>query len=141
MYSWGWRIAFGVGALAAVVVMYLRRGMDESASYQREKAGDSAGRGSVRALMRHPKEVALVVGLTLGGTVAFYTYTTYMQKFMEKTAGIPRSFSMRRPAAQASSSATATTVWWSSLPVRSRLPRKSAIGRNPAAATVPVHAA
>jgi MFS transporter, MHS family, alpha-ketoglutarate permease len=93
MYSWGWRIAFGVGALGAVLVMYLRRGMDESESYQRE-TGDQATpgeRGTIRALAKHPKEVALVVGLTLGGTVAFYTYTTYMQKFMENTSHIPKT--------------------------------------------------
>jgi MHS family alpha-ketoglutarate permease-like MFS transporter len=92
MYSWGWRIAFAVGAVAAVAVMYLRRGMDESQSYQQESgAGGHEGRGTIRALLRYPREVALVVGLTLGGTVAFYTYTTYMQKFMENTSGIPKT--------------------------------------------------
>ncbi|WP_158885644.1 MFS transporter [Amycolatopsis anabasis] len=94
MYSWGWRIAFAVGALGAVLVMYLRRGMDESASYRAETGGEAktpGERGTIRALLRHPKEIALVVGLTLGGTVAFYTYTTYMQKFMENTAHIPKT--------------------------------------------------
>jgi MHS family alpha-ketoglutarate permease-like MFS transporter len=95
MNSWGWRIAFAVGAVAAIGVMYLRRGMDESESYERERAGSGDGRlagerGTVRALLKYPKEIALVVGLTLGGTVAFYTYATYAQKFLETTAGIPR---------------------------------------------------
>jgi MHS family alpha-ketoglutarate permease-like MFS transporter len=95
MGDWGWRIAFVVGAIAAVVVMALRRGMDESESYQRVSAetgsGKEAGeRGTLRALVKYPKEIALVVGLTLGGTVAFYTYATYTQKFLENTAGIPR---------------------------------------------------
>ncbi|MFD0920318.1 MFS transporter [Saccharopolyspora rosea] len=89
MHDWGWRIAFAVGALAAVVVLFLRRGMDESESYREQRGGHD--RGTLRALLRHPKEVLLVVGLTLGGTVAFYTYTTYMQKFMENTAGIPKT--------------------------------------------------
>ncbi|MFD9896209.1 MFS transporter [Amycolatopsis sp. NPDC059027] len=94
--AWGWRIAFVVGAVAAVVVMYLRRGMDESASFEAESAksggsGRQAGeRGTLRALIKYPKEIALVVGLTLGGTVSFYTFATYSQKFMENTAGIPR---------------------------------------------------
>ena len=30
-----------------------------------------------------------VVGLTLGGTIAFYTYTTYLQKFMINSVGLP----------------------------------------------------
>ncbi|MEV5719017.1 MFS transporter [Amycolatopsis mediterranei] len=88
--AWGWRIAFGVGTLAALTVMWLRRGMDESESYQRE-AGETTGeRGTLRALAKYPKEIALVVGLTLGGTVGFYTFATYSQKFLENTAHIPR---------------------------------------------------
>jgi MHS family alpha-ketoglutarate permease-like MFS transporter len=95
MNSWGWRIAFVVGAIAAVGVMYLRRGMDESESYEQEKADSGNGRlsgdrGTLRALIQYPREIALVVGLTMGGTVAFYTYATYSQKFMENTAGIPK---------------------------------------------------
>ena len=90
--SWGWRIAFGVGTVAALSVMWLRRGMDESASFTKEREGqESAGeRGTLRALAKYPKEIALVVGLTLGGTVAFYTFATYSQKFLENTAHIPR---------------------------------------------------
>ena len=89
--SWGWRIAFGVGTVAALSVMWLRRGMDESASYTRE-AGEGKGseRGTLRTLAKYPKEILLVVGLTLGGTVGFYTFATYSQKFLENTAHIPR---------------------------------------------------
>ncbi|MNR08033.1 Alpha-ketoglutarate permease [compost metagenome] len=36
-------------------------------------------------MLKHPKAVVTVVGLTLGGTLAFYTYTTYMQKFLVNT--------------------------------------------------------
>ena len=89
--SWGWRIAFGVGTIAALSVMWLRRGMDESASFTKESEGETTGeRGTLRALAKYPKEIALVVGLTLGGTVAFYTFATYSQKFLENTAHIPR---------------------------------------------------
>ncbi|MCR6482174.1 MFS transporter [Amycolatopsis sp. OK19-0408] len=88
--SWGWRIAFGVGTVAALSVMWLRRGMDESESYTREAETTAGERGTLRALAKYPKEIALVVGLTLGGTVAFYTFATYSQKFLENTAHIPR---------------------------------------------------
>jgi MHS family alpha-ketoglutarate permease-like MFS transporter len=37
--------------------------------------------------------VAIVVGLTLGGTVAFYTYTVYMQKFLVNSAGFSKDTS------------------------------------------------
>ncbi|MVU82490.1 MFS transporter [Nocardia sp. ET3-3] len=90
MSAWGWRIPFLIGAAAALIVMGLRRGMDESQSF-RSESGTDYGRGSLRVLLRYPRECLLVVGLTLGGTVAFYTYTTYMQKFMVNTSGISKS--------------------------------------------------
>ncbi|MFD5827679.1 MFS transporter [Lentzea sp. NPDC060358] len=86
MSEWGWRIAFVIGATGAIVVMWLRRGMDESANFEKQAAGRE--KGTFKALLKHPKECLLVVGLTLGGTVAFYTYTTYLQKFMVNTSGI-----------------------------------------------------
>ncbi|MET8998378.1 MFS transporter [Amycolatopsis sp. Hca4] len=88
--SWGWRIAFGVGTVAALTVMWLRRGMDESESYRQNAEEGKGDRGTLRALAKYPKEIALVVGLTLGGTVGFYTFATYSQKFLENTAHIPR---------------------------------------------------
>ncbi|WAL63343.1 MFS transporter [Amycolatopsis cynarae] len=89
--SWGWRIAFAIGALGALVVLYLRRGMDESASFEAAKAAETrAANGTLRELMRHPREIALVIGLTMGGTLFFYTYTTYLQKFMVNTSGISK---------------------------------------------------
>ncbi|HZX57427.1 MAG TPA: MFS transporter, partial [Mucilaginibacter sp.] len=44
-------------------------------------------KGTIKALLQHPKAVLTVIGLTIGGTVAFYTFTTYMQKFLVNTAG------------------------------------------------------
>ncbi|WP_280299579.1 MFS transporter [Nocardia neocaledoniensis] len=97
MYSWGWRIPFLIGAGGAIVVMLLRRGMDESDSFkavagsaESTAEATSSARGSLRVLLRYPRECLLVVGLTMGGTVAFYTYTTYMQKFMINTSGISK---------------------------------------------------
>ncbi|MEV0061989.1 MFS transporter [Nocardia sp. NPDC050718] len=93
MHSWGWRIPFLIGAGGAIVVMLLRRGMDESDSFKAvagSAAAASGSRGSLRVLLQYPRECLLVVGLTMGGTVAFYTYTTYMQKFMINTSGISK---------------------------------------------------
>ncbi|MET9628784.1 MFS transporter [Lentzea sp. NPDC006480] len=87
MSSWGWRIAFVIGATGAIIVMWLRRGMDESANFEKQQK-ESSEKGTFKALLKHPKECLLVVGLTLGGTVAFYTYTTYLQKFMVNTSKI-----------------------------------------------------
>lgn len=83
--SWGWRIPFFIGAAAALVVFWIRRNLDEPAAFKREHDRPTA-KGSLRLLFSYPRQVAMVVGLTLGGTVAFYTYTTYTQKFLVNTA-------------------------------------------------------
>ncbi len=88
--AWGWRIPFAIGAGLAVVVYFMRRDMHETDAFleARELAANP-----LKELMRHPREVAIVVGLTLGGTVAFYTYTTYMQKFLVNSAGLSKDTS------------------------------------------------
>ncbi len=88
--AWGWRIPFVVGAGLALVALYVRRHIAETDSFEKvsgEKAGH-AGRGKAWTLVtQHPWQALQVVGLTAGGTLAFYTYTTYMQKFLVNTAG------------------------------------------------------
>ncbi|HCN62962.1 MAG TPA: alpha-ketoglutarate permease [Pseudomonas sp.] len=86
LYSWGWRIPFVIGALCAVVALWLRRGMQETESFKKVKVEKKES--AMRTLMRHPKELLTVVGLTMGGTLAFYTYTTYMQKYLVNTVGM-----------------------------------------------------
>jgi MFS transporter, MHS family, alpha-ketoglutarate permease len=87
--AWGWRIPFAIGALCAVSALYLRRNMEETEAF--EKSGASTRRqASLRTLLQHPRAVLTVVGLTLGGTVAFYTYTTYMLKFLVNSVGMSR---------------------------------------------------
>jgi len=80
--AWGWRIPFAIGALLAVVALLMRRNLPETEHFV---AAKKIGRreSSIKALLRYPREVMTVVGLTMGGTTAFYTYTTYMQKFLK----------------------------------------------------------
>lgn len=86
--DWGWRIPFAVGGLLALAALWLRRGLHETESFAKQAAPE---RSPLRMLLReHPRQVATVVGMTLGGTLAFYTCTTYMQKFMVNTAGFSK---------------------------------------------------
>jgi MHS family alpha-ketoglutarate permease-like MFS transporter len=85
--AWGWRIPFLIGALLAVIALVMRRNLHETEAFEAAKSVVRRT-GSLRALMAHPREVALVVGLTAGGTAAFYTYTTYMQKFLKLSVGL-----------------------------------------------------
>lgn len=86
--AWGWRIPFAIGALCAVVALWLRRNMAETECFAQQDA--TPKKGSLRVLLEYPREVLTVVGLTMGGTLAFYTYTTYMQKFLVNSAGMSR---------------------------------------------------
>lgn len=90
--DWGWRIPFAIGAVAALVALWLRRNMVETESFSRVEATTAPSQldrqGSLRALMQHPRAVLSVIGLTMGGTLAFYTYTTYVHKFLVNSAGM-----------------------------------------------------
>jgi MFS transporter, MHS family, alpha-ketoglutarate permease len=85
--TWGWRVPFAIGAALAVVALWLRRGLDETPSFRAAAGAPVAAKASIRELMRYPRQILTVVGLTLGGTVAFYTFTTYAQKFLVNSAG------------------------------------------------------
>lgn len=85
LYDWGWRIPFVIGALCAVVGALLRRAMEESEAFV--SVAGQPRRNLLGELLKHPREVFTVFGLTMGGTLSFYTYTTYAQKFLVNTAG------------------------------------------------------
>ena len=89
----GWRIAFAVGAVLAVVVFIIRRGLTETDNFQKVVAAGDRPKSSGANLFRdHPREALLVMALTAGGTLAFYAYTTYMQKYLANTVGFRPRF-------------------------------------------------
>ena len=132
--AWGWRIPFAIGGLLAIVVFWIRQGLEESTSFTSVEPADRArldpvhmrwvGGLLVAALavcavlfatknphalslsvailvvwqlslaaplfVQHPREVAMVAGLTAAGSLAFYAYTTYMPKFLVNTAGFTK---------------------------------------------------
>jgi MHS family alpha-ketoglutarate permease-like MFS transporter len=88
LVAWGWRIPFAIGGALAIVVYHLRRGLTETRSFE-ESRGQVGPRSSVTALLRlYPGQSMLVIAFTAGGSLAFYAYTTYMQKFLVNTAGL-----------------------------------------------------
>ncbi|QEL22785.1 MFS transporter [Bosea sp. F3-2] len=87
LVAWGWRIPFVIGALLAVTAMFMRRHMQETEAFEAAKS-TMKRESSLKGLLRYPREVAIVVGLTAGGTAAFYTFTTYMQTFVKQTVGL-----------------------------------------------------
>ena len=133
--AWAWRVPFVIGALLAVVVFWIRRGLEESVSFKRPAQSETLSRGQIISagaflsltiisgiiglmggplakagqylgaaflvlffvslivplIRRHPRESLLIMGLTAGGSLTFYVYTTYMQKFLVNTAGFSKA--------------------------------------------------
>jgi MFS transporter, MHS family, alpha-ketoglutarate permease len=87
MRAWGWRIPFFIGAMLAIIALLMRRTLHETDDFIEAKSRTKR-ESSLKALVRYPREVLIVVGLTAGGTTCFYTYTTYMQKFLKLSVGL-----------------------------------------------------
>jgi MFS transporter, MHS family, alpha-ketoglutarate permease len=85
--AWGWRIPFIIGAVIAFYGYFMRRDMPESGLF---RAAETVARAknSWAALGRNWRQMVMVIGITIGGTSAFYTYTTYMQKFLKLSVGL-----------------------------------------------------
>ncbi|GJD36978.1 MFS family transporter [Methylobacterium aerolatum] len=84
--AFGWRIPFFIGAGLAVVALYLRRSLAET-----KEGGDKENAGTFGALFKHWRAFCVVLAYTAGGSLSFYTFTTYMQKYLVNTAGMPKT--------------------------------------------------
>lgn len=89
MEQWGWRIPFFVGALIAITVYLLRRKIEETADFAAARASGRRS-GGIELIRAHPGAALLVLALTAGGTLSFYAYTTYMQKYLVNSADFTR---------------------------------------------------
>ena len=88
--AWGWRIPFAIGAALALVALFLRRGIAETEAFVQTR--NRAPRENLLAVLwRWRRQVLLSIGISLGGTVAFYTFTVYLQKYMVNTSGFDRN--------------------------------------------------
>jgi MHS family alpha-ketoglutarate permease-like MFS transporter len=86
LVAWGWRIPFVVGAASALVSLYLRRSLHETTTASARNSQDA---GSVASLLKnHGRAFVTVLGFTAGGSLIFYTFTTYMQKYLVNTVGM-----------------------------------------------------
>lgn len=85
LHAWGWRIPFAMGAVLAVVALWLRRQLDETSQKETRTLKEA---GSLKGLWRNRKAFVMVLGFTAAGSLSFYTFTTYMQKYLVNTAGM-----------------------------------------------------
>jgi MFS transporter, MHS family, alpha-ketoglutarate permease len=85
--AWGWRIPFAIGAATALVSLYLRRSLTETTT---EEERNSEGAGHLSTLLKHKRAFITVLGFTAGGSLIFYAFTTYMQKYLVNTVGMSK---------------------------------------------------
>jgi MFS transporter, MHS family, alpha-ketoglutarate permease len=89
MHVWGWRIPFAIGAMLSIVAFYIRNNLHETSAFSAVQRNPGV-RSPTIELFNYPRAILTVVGLTMGGTLAFYTYTTYMQKFLVNSLGFAK---------------------------------------------------
>lgn len=94
LHAWGWRVPFFIGALLAIVVFWIRRGLVETesskqAQQQAKNGGETSG--ALALFTKYPKQAFTVIMLTAGGTLAFNTFTTYLQKYLVNTSGFEKT--------------------------------------------------
>jgi MHS family alpha-ketoglutarate permease-like MFS transporter len=85
LHAWGWRIPFAMGAVLAIVALWLRRQLDETSQKEVRTLKEA---GTFKGLWRNRKAFLMVLGFTAGGSLSFYTFTTYMQKYLVNTTGM-----------------------------------------------------
>ncbi len=85
LQSWGWRVLFLLGAASAFIVLWLRNSLKETTTEAVRHRQDA---GTLRGLLQHKRACFLVFCLTASGSLTFYTFTTYMQKYLVNTAGM-----------------------------------------------------
>jgi MFS transporter, MHS family, alpha-ketoglutarate permease len=89
LQAWGWRVAFGIGAALALAVYVLRMRLEETESFSAQSA-DRPKSSMLKLWADHPREFLIVAAISAGGSMAFYAYTTYLQKYLVNTSGFSR---------------------------------------------------
>ncbi|MGW1894873.1 MFS transporter [Streptomyces sp. NPDC002004] len=88
METWGWRVPFLVGAALSLVGFWIRRGATETRGEERRQGPRP---GLLDALRHHPRASLLIGGITAGGTLAYYTWTSYLPTYAQLNAGVTKS--------------------------------------------------
>ncbi|WIY01068.1 MFS transporter [Amycolatopsis mongoliensis] len=85
--SWGWRLAFVVASLFGLIGLWLRRSVEETASF-RHVRGDRRN-VLVTMLRQHPKAALRVFGLNIAGVVLYNMWLTYLPTYATVSTHIP----------------------------------------------------
>ncbi len=87
--AWGWRIPFVIGAILSVGALFVMLKLEETESFENMKK-KAKPVSTWKMMAEHPKELFIVLGLTMGGSLGFYTFSTYIQQFLANTSGFSK---------------------------------------------------
>lgn len=85
--AWGWRIPFWLGAVAALIALYLRRHMKESDHFEELHEGGAESYDDLSSerpgTPKRPNwvNILLIIGMVSGVTSAHYTWTSYVSTY------------------------------------------------------------
>lgn len=96
MDSYGWRIPFIVGAVLSLVGLWIRKGADETSAVAGEIQRGEAQRPKLFEFLKHyPRSAATIVGITIAGTVAYYTWTSFLPTYAQITVDFDKAESLQ----------------------------------------------
>lgn len=86
--SWGWRFAFGLGGILGLYALWLRRQIQETAKVETDAAPAAGPRKPLSERLRpHLSGVAIVMGLSAGGSIMFYTWLIFAPTYAQVARG------------------------------------------------------
>lgn len=139
--EWAWRLPFLIGAVLALLVYRLRRRLAETPTFEAMTTRERAA-SSIRALWRDNRRAfLLIVAMTAGGSLAFYAFTTYLQKFLVNSAGWSKEGASQLSAASLFVFMLAQPAWGALSDRIGRKPVLLVFGIGGALVTVPVFTA
>ena len=87
--SWGWRIAFGIGAVLGLLGLWLRMAVPDTEAFTRVKdAGRVARRPLTEVLRDHPRAALRVVGLVAAGTALVQFWFVSLPSVLNLKTGV-----------------------------------------------------
>lgn len=82
MHSWGWRIPFAIGALYGLFIILLRRGMEESGTYEKAKKQALAeDRGYWRNIWEYRKIILILFAIWPAAATGAYTLSVSFSQY------------------------------------------------------------
>ena len=87
--AWGWRVAFGVGALLGFLGLWLRLVVPDTASFNRvREEGRIAARPLAKVLREHPRSVLRIIGMVAAGTALVQFWFVSLPSIMNLRTGV-----------------------------------------------------